>query len=87
VHFVGKGSFDGLASIPEALLGHQLIHTFKELGVQGEGDFGFRHPSMMFHHTTGYAVCRRAEWRVHAREASHEGDNEEDSLPAARRAV
>ena len=53
MHFVGKGRFNSLASIPEALLGHELIHTFEELGVQSEGDFGFRHRSMMFHHTTG----------------------------------
>jgi hypothetical protein len=43
VHLVGEGGFDGLASIAEALLGDELIHTLEELSVQGEGDFGFGH--------------------------------------------
>ena len=56
VEFVGKRRFDGLAAIPESLLGDEFVDLLKQFCVSGQRDFGVWHGGMIKYHTTWDAV-------------------------------
>ena len=51
VQLVSQCRLDGLTAIAEALLGHQCVDLFEQVGVDSQSDFGLRHPGMMNYHT------------------------------------
>lgn len=52
MQLVRQGGFEGLASVAKLLLANEVIDLFEQIGVDRQGDFGFRHGGMMKYPTT-----------------------------------